>query len=106
MKRYNKDILPFGMYCRAWRKRNGFTATDMAECIGVRNANDIYQFESGARASWYILSGYIKSGCDITFEMTRNANLCGDCIHFPNCSNYIMEDECENFERIESDDED
>lgn len=74
MKRYNKDILPFGAICRAWRIRCGISAPDMARIIGIKNANDIYQFESGNRASWYILSGYIKAGCDITFEITKGCN--------------------------------
>lgn len=70
MKRYNKEILPFGEYCREWRKRCGITAADMAEIAGIRNCNDIYQFEGGHRANLYLLSEYIKAGCDITFEMT------------------------------------
>lgn len=70
MKRYNKEILPFGQYCREWRMRCGIPATKMAEIAKIRNANDIYQFEGGHRTNLYLLSEYIKAGCDITFEMT------------------------------------
>ena len=74
MKRYNKDIIPFGALCRQWRRRCGISAPDMAAALGIRNTNDIYQFEQGHRASWYILSAYIKAGCDITYELTRSNN--------------------------------
>lgn len=88
MKRYNKDILPFGAICRAWRMRCKISAPDMARIIGIKNPNDIYQFENGYRVSWYILSGYIKAGCDITFELTLsnvNYKKCGDCKNSEKC---------------------
>lgn len=69
--KYKPDILPFGKYARAWRKRCGMTAAQLAEAIGEKNVNLIYQFESGFRASWQLLSKYIIAGLDITYEMTK-----------------------------------
>lgn len=109
MKRFNKEILPFGAICRQWRKRCGITASEMARIIGARDQNDIYIFEGGHRASLYMLSGYIKAGCDITLELTRSNKKCGDCKNFEDCKYYVTADEsfpevddgCPKFERKE-----